>query len=323
MDDGAIFPAARGLARAEDGLALADGRLIVIDQRHGLVEVSLDESVRPFGRFAEAGYAHAPPAQLAGPNGVALEPDGVHALVADVYSGAIYRVNLESEAVELIYTHPYGVNTAVADSTGAIWFTQSALNTAGPQAETRLFEPLNNYAAEGALFRIGPPTADGARPAPQMLVEGLQFANGIVVDEVRGQLYFAETMGDRINAYAVSVATGELGEHRVLASIVGPDNVELDDQGQIWVASPIQSALIVIDPETAAMRTAFREVTPESEALVAEWRRRAALREGALELFTPGLWGRLPGAVTGMIVTPGDGPVYVTGLADALVKVER
>ena len=323
MDDGALFPAARGLARAEDGLALADGRLIVIDQRHGLIEIAPDETTRPFGRFAEAGYAHAPPAQLAGPNGVALEPDGVHALVADVYSGAIYRVNLETEAVELIYTHPFGVNTAVADSTGAIWFTQSALNTAGPQAETRLFEPLNNYAAEGALFRIGPPAADGARPAPQMLVEGLQFANGVVIDETRGQLYFAETMGDRINAYAVSVATGELGEHRVLASVVGPDNVELDDQGQIWVASPIQSALIVIDPETGEMRTAFRESTPESEGIVAEWRRRAGLREGALELFTPELWGRLPGAVTGMIVTPGDGPIYITGLSDALVKIER
>jgi sugar lactone lactonase YvrE len=323
MDDGVIFPAARGLARAEDGLALADGRLIVIDQRHGLSLINADETTRPFGRFAEVGYLHAPPAQIAGPNGVSLEPDGVHALVADVYTGAIYRVNLETEAVELVYTHPFGVNTAVADSSGAIWFTQSAANTAGPQSEARLFEPLNNYAAEGALFRLAPPAADGARAPAQKLVEGLQFANGVVIDEARGQLYFAETMGDRINAYSVAVDTGELGDHRVLASVVGPDNVEIDEHGSLWVASPIQSALIVIDPETGAMRTAFRESTPESDAIVAEWSRRAALREGAMELFTPDLWGRLPGAATGMILTAGDGPIYVTGLADALVKVER
>jgi len=279
--------------------------------------------MRPFGRFAEAGYAHAPPAQIAGPNGLALEPDGVHALIADVFTGAIYRVNIQTEAVELIYTHPFGVNTAVADSAGAIWFTQSAANAAGPHSEERLFEPLNNYAAEGVLFRLPPPGADGVRPPPQRLADGFMFANGIVIDEARGQLYFAETMGDLINAYPVTVASGELGEGRVLASLVGPDNLELDEHGQLWVASPIQSALFVIDPDTGDTRSAFREVTPESEAIVAEWSRRAAAREGALELFTPALWGRLPGAATGMILTPGDGPVYVTGLGDALVKIER
>lgn len=323
MDDGAIFPAARGLARAEDGLALADGRLIVIDQVHGLRLMAADETSRPFGRFAEAGYVHAPPAQIAGPNGVSLEPDGAHALVADVFTGAIYRVNLESEAVELIYTHPFGVNTAVADSTGAIWFTQSAANAAGPHSEERLFEPLNNYAAEGVLFRLPPPDANGARGPAQQLVDGLQFANGIVIDEARGQLYFAETMGNRIVAHRVAVATGELSDRRELVSLVGPDNIELDENGDLWAASPIQSALFVIDPDTGEMRTAFRESTPESEAIVAEWTRRAAQNQGAIELFTPALWGRLPGASTGMILTPGDGPVYVTTLGDALVKIER
>lgn len=323
MDDGVLFPAARGLARAEDGLALADGRLIVVDQAHGLRLIAPDQTSRPFGRFAEAGYVHAPPAQIAGPNGVSLEPDGIHALLADVFTGVIYRVDVQTEAVEAIYKHPFGVNTAVADSTGAIWFTQSATNAAGPHSEERLFEPLNNYAAEGALFRIAPPGADGARSPAQEMAEGLLFANGIVIDETRGQLYFAETMGDRINAYPVSAATGELGEPRVLASLVGPDNVELDEQGDLWVASPIQSALIVIDPDTGDMRTAFRESTPESEAIVAEWRRRGVAREGALELFTPALWGRLPGAATGVILSPGGGPVYVTGLGDALVKIER
>jgi sugar lactone lactonase YvrE len=323
MDDGAIFPAARGLARAEDGLALADGRLIVIDQASGLRLIAADETSRPFGRFAEAGYVRAPPAQIAGPNGISLEPDGVHALVADVFTGAIYRVNLETEAVELIYTHPFGVNTAMADSTGAIWFTESADNAAGPHSEERLFAPLNNYAAEGALFRIPAPAADGARGAAQVQVEGLQFANGIVVDEARGQIYFAETMGNQIVAHRVAFETGALSDRRVLVSLVGPDNIELDEHGDLWAASPVQSTIFVIDPETGDMRAAFRESTPETEAIVAEWTSRAERGEGALELFTPALWGRLPGASTGVILTPGDGPVYVTNLGDALVKIER
>jgi sugar lactone lactonase YvrE len=82
-------------------------------------------------------------------------------------------------------------------------------------------------------------------------------------------------MGDRIIAHRVSVDTGALSDRRELASIVGPDNVELDEQGHLWVASPIQSALFVIEPETGAMRTAFRESTPESEAIVTEWSGRA------------------------------------------------
>lgn len=323
MADSAIFPEARGLARVEDGLALADGRLIVIDQRYGLALVGADGSVRPFGRFAEASYVHAPPAQIAGPNGVALEPDGAHALVADVFTGAIYRVNLQTEAVELVYAHPFGANTAIADSTGAIWFTQSAANSAGPNSEARLFEPLGNYAAEGALFRIGPPGADGVRPAPQRVIEGLLFANGIAIDEARGQFYLAETTGDQITAYRVDVAAGALSERRVLASIVTPDNVELDEAGNVWVASPVQSTVYVIDPTSGEVQTAFREATPESEAIVAEWIRRAAARQSALDLFTPALWGALPGGVTGVILTPDGGPFYVSGLGDALVKVER
>lgn len=323
LDDGAVFPAARGLARPEDGLALADGSVVVADQIHGLRRIAVDQTTRPFGRFAEAGYVFAPPNQEAGPNGVSLEPDGVHALVADVLTGAIYRVNLETEIVQLVYTHPFGVNTAVADSTGAIWFTQSAANAAGPHSNARLFEPLNNYAPEGKIFRLAPSAAHGVRRDAQMVAEGLQFANGLVIDEARGQLYVAETSGDLIAAYRVSVSDGTLGERRIVAGVYGPDNIEMDDQGQLWVASVLLSSLIVVDPETGDLRTVFRERSPETEAIITEWRRRAARREGAIELFTPPLWGRLPGGVTGMIVTPGGGPVFITGLGDALVKLHR
>jgi sugar lactone lactonase YvrE len=323
LDDGAVFPAARGLARPEDGLALAGGSVVVADQIHGLRLIAADQTTRPFGRFAEAGYVFAPPDHEAAPNGVSLEPDGVHALVADVLTGVIYRVNLETEIVQRVYTHPFGVNTAVADSTGAIWFTQSAANTAGPHSNARLFEPLNNYAAEGRIFRVAPPGPDGARGEARMVAEGLQFANGLVVDEERGQLYVAETSGDLIAAYRVSVGDGTLNERRILTGVYGPDNLEMDDQGQLWVASVLLSSLIVVDPETGDTRTVFRQSSPETEAIITEWRRRAARREGAIELFTPLLWGRLPGGITGMIVPPGGGPVFVTGLGDALVKLER
>ena len=42
-----------------------------------------------------------------------------------------------------------------------------------------------------------------------------------------------------------------------------------------------------------------------------------------LDLFAPDMWSPLPGGVTGVILTPGGGPVYVSGLGDALVKLDR
>ena len=49
FEEGMIFPADRSLVRPEDGVALADGRLIVADQEHGLRLLAGDGSHRPFG----------------------------------------------------------------------------------------------------------------------------------------------------------------------------------------------------------------------------------------------------------------------------------
>ena len=317
------FPAAKGLVRPEDGLVLRDGRIVVADQEHGLRVIAVDESTRPFGRFAAAGYVHTPPAQTAGPNGVSLEPDGVHALVADVFTGAIYRVNLDTEATERIYTHECGVNTAVSDSTGAIWFTQSTENRPGAQSVARLFEPFNKYSADGALYRIAPRPANGTSAPARRVLTGLSFANGIVIDETRGRFYLAETLADRITGFRLAVKSGDLTHRKVVATVSAPDNVEIDEQGRLWVASPVQSAIYVIDPDNGATTTVFRAHTATSERSIAEWGRRKAKREPLLELFAPDLWTPLPGAATGVILTPGGGPVYLSGLGDALLKLDQ
>jgi len=323
FDDATIFPAARGLARAEDGEVLADGTIIVVDQRHGLLAIAPDEATRPFGRFADAGYAHAPPSLPAGPNGISREPDGAHVLVADVFGGGIYRVNLETEATERVYAHAYGVNTAIADSTGAIWFTQSTENAPGPTAEARLLDgPFNSHLEDGALYRIPPPAANGARAPAQIVLEGLAFANGIVIDEERDRLYLAETLGNQITAYDVNLATGELSNRRVVASITTPDNIELDGRGRLWVASPTASEVYLVDPESGEIQTVFSSRTPESEQGIAEWARRREAREPVLDLFSPAMWAPLPAPITGVILTPGDGPIYISGLGDALLRLD-
>jgi len=55
-----------------------------------------------------------------------------------VFTGSIWRTDIASRTRQLAYQHAFGVNTAVRDSTGAIWFSQSTENN-GPNSEERLF----------------------------------------------------------------------------------------------------------------------------------------------------------------------------------------
>ena len=317
----ALVPADGALVRPEDGVVLDDGTLLIGDQVHGLIALAPDGTKRPFGNFAAAGYVHEPPARSAGPNGVAMEPDGVHVLVADILTGAIYRVNTGNEQVELVHQHEFGANSARRDSSGAIWFTQSTENN-GPDSEARMFSAVDTRVADGALFRLAMDGKGAFGPAAEVKLKGLEFANGLTIDEARGQLYVAETMGDRIVGFDLDVDTGVLSDRRVIAEVTTPDNIELDESGRLWVASPIANALLVVDPDTGDWSTAFHPQTPEHERLMIEWKRRTESGEPRLELFGPDMWSPLPGLFTGLILTSEGGPIYLTGLGNALVKLE-
>src|SRR6056297_1544952 len=314
-------PADGGLVRPEDGVALDDGTLLIGDQLHGLVALAPDGTKRPFGDFAAAGYVHEPPARSAGPNGVAMEPDGVHVLVADILTGAIYRVNTGNEEVELVHQHEFGANSARRDSSGAVWFTQSTEN-AGPDSEARMFSAVNTRVADGALFRLAMDGNGVFGPPAEVKLKGLEFANGLAIDETRGQLYVAETMGDRIVGFDLDVDTGILSNRRVIAEVTTPDNIELDESGRLWVASPIASALLVVDPDSGEWSTAFHPPAAEHARLLIEWKRRTESGEPRLELIGPDMWSPLPGLFTGMILTTEGGPIYLAGLGDSLVKLD-
>ncbi len=316
--DGAVFPADRSLLRPEDGEALADGRLLVADQIHGLRLLAADGSSRPFGRFADAGYRHEPPTAEGGPNGVSLEPDGQHLLVADVFSGAIYRVSIADEATEKVYQHPFGVNTAVADRAGGIWFTQSTQNQPS-DGEVGLFSAVNTPVPNGALLYLPPAGADGSR-TPITAVDGLLFANGIALDERTRVIYVAETMGNRVLRFTIT-ADGSLTDRQVIAEPMGPDNLELGPDGQLWVALPVSSELVVVDLASRQSRIAYRIRTPESAAALETIAGRMAAGQGWLDLIAPALWTPAPGLMTGVILSPEGKPLFWTGLGDAIIRL--
>jgi len=320
-DSTLVFPGDRSLTRPEDGIALPDGRLIVADQVHGLRLVEIDGTSKPFGTLAATGYLHRPPDHNGGANGISLEPGGTHLLLADVFGAAIYRVDVSNGATEKVYQHRYGINTAVRDSRGAIWFTQSAHNT--PEAgEPRLWAAVDIQRPEGALFRLGAPDGHLAAEA-EIVVDSLLFANGLAIDETNGHLYLAETTGGRVLRYRVDLDAGMVSDRSVFLDSVAADNLELDGEGHLWVALPLANEVLVVSTATGDRHTAFRSLTPAQQEVAEEFTRRGQAGASRMELFTPAAWAPLPGPITGIILGSGGGAVYFTGLGNALLKLTR
>lgn len=314
-----IFPSDHSLKRPEDGVLLNDGSLVVSDQVVGLRLVSLDGSSRPFGRMTQVGYVHRPPEILGGPNGVAFEPGETHILVGDIYRGGIYRIDVDTEATELIYQHPFGVNTVRRDSSGGIWFTQSTRNKP-EHGEQELFRAVGVPVGDGALYYI-PPGKGGEKLAAKPVVENLFFANGFVLDEDAGYLYLAETTANRVSRYRLNTTAGTVSEGTVAVTLSHPDNIERDGDGRLWIASPVRSEVVVFDPATGARQSVFRIETPASARRIDAIEARISSGTSWIDLLAPDLWQPGPGMITGMILSSDDGPIYLTGLGDALIRL--
>jgi sugar lactone lactonase YvrE len=281
--------------------------------------VELDGSSTAFGGMVAAGYLHRPPDQSGGANGISLEPDGTHLLVADIFHGGIYRVEVTTGATERVYQHHYGVNTAVRDTRGSIWFSQSAHNP--PEAgEARMWATVDIPAPEGALLRLSMQGGQLATEAEVML-DSLYFANGVAIDETSGHLFVSETVGARVLRYRVDLASGQLSERTVFVDSVSADNLELDGLGNLWVALPLTNQLLAVNTATGARHTAFGAMTPAQQEVIAEFGRRGQAGKSRMELVTPASWAPLPGFITGVILRQGTGPVYLTGLGNALLKL--
>ena len=321
FDSSMVYPGDGSLARPEDGVALPDGRLIVADEVHGLRLIAPDGTSEPFGEMVAAGYVHSPPDHRGGANGVSLEPGETHLLVADIFHGGIYRVGVATGETERVYQHGYGVNTAVRDSRGAIWFTQSAHNTAD-DGEAGMWANVDIPSPEGALLRLGLQDGRFAEEA-EIVVDSLYFANGVTIDETSGHLYVAETLGRRVWRYRVDLDAGQLSERSVFVDNMEPDNLELDGEGHLWIALPLSNELLVVDTETGAQHIAFSSMTPAQRETNEEFVRRGQFGIPRLELLTPANWSPLPGLATGVILSPNDGPVYLSGLGNALVRLPR
>jgi sugar lactone lactonase YvrE len=317
ISDGVEFPNNRPLSRSEDGVMLPDGTLIVADQRYGLAKIDITGSVEPFGNFNAIGYMHNPPAIESGPNGVHLSPQKTHILTADIFNGKIYRTSIDTGTTEIIYSHEYGVNTAIQDSSGAIWFTQSTLN----KNEERMFGAIAKPIPDGALFRL--PLLNGREISkkPELIIDELNFANGFYIDEPNKKFYVSETMANRVLSFDLDISEGILSNKSVLAEIPSPDNMRLNHDYSLWVASPLSNRIFSVDTDNGDYFVVFDAQTEKGAINVKEGLKRVREGDGIADLIGPELIGNMPGLLTGMIIGSENQPFYVANLGAALIKV--
>lgn len=317
----AVFPSDYSLLRAEDGVALDDGSLLVVDQEFGLRKIGSDGSSEPFGKMPMVGYFHDAEGRHGGANGISLEPSGTHVLVADIFGGGIFRVKLDDGQSSKIYQHTYGVNAAVRDSSGAIWFTQSAHNPA-ERGEELMWAAIDKPLRQGAIYRIPAPGGRLAHNA-ELVADGFQFANGIALDEEAGALYLAESSGLRVSRFDLDVSQGAISNQTTIVEGILPDNIEVGPERKLWIGAPLPNTILVWDPETGDTESLFPAPSDEREAMMTEWRRRRDAGESLMPMVTPAAWAPFPGFVTGIIHGATDGKTYFSGLMNTLVVMNE
>ncbi|AYF79489.1 SMP-30/gluconolactonase/LRE family protein [Nocardia yunnanensis] len=187
---------------------LADGSLVAVDPGTGTVETIGHTGGRPLGLHAES-------------DGALLICDADRGLLRlDKPGGQLEVLVSEVDGQPLNFT-----SNVVADG-DTVYFSEST-------RRWKLHEYMGDmleHSETGRLLRRNP---DGS---VETLVDGLKFANGIVLAPDRSCVLVAETGGYRITRYWLSGPRAGTHDRFVENLPAFPDNMGLGSDGLIWVA---------------------------------------------------------------------------------------
>jgi gluconolactonase len=245
---------AMGLRFPEGPIALDDGSVLVVEIEGGAVM-----RVHPDGSKREYRCG-------GGPNGAALGPDGAvyvcndgglafvtegeirlpNALAPGNEGGYVRRLDLESGAVETMFTHVEGVrigglNDIVFDATGCCYIVDTV---------------------RGALYYCDP-----LRRTIRSVEQGLEVPDDMGLSPAGDKLYVSETYSGRIFCWDVA-APGALSgkrEHYNAGGEHGWDGLAIDGAGNVCASNLTKSGVSVIDP---AGRKLADFVTPQHDPFV-------------------------------------------------------
>jgi gluconolactonase len=245
---------ASGLKFPEGPIAMPDGSVLLVEIARGTLSRVQDGDVSV---VADLG---------GGPNGAAMGPDNCCFVCnnggfnwietptgrllpgeePDNYSGGrIEKVNLDTGAVEVLYTHCNGQplrgpNDIVFDRTGGFWFTDHGKTRARERDRTGVF-----YAR-----------ADGSSITE--MIFPLEGPNGIGLSPEEDEVYVAETPTGRLWAYELSAPGRLQGERRDKADggrlVPGRegyflfDSLAVDSAGNVCIATIMDGGITILKP---------------------------------------------------------------------------
>ena len=182
-----------------------------------------------------------------------------------------------------------------------------------------LWAAANVSMPTGAIFKLGGSDDEFATEAEE-IVSKLFLANGITMDQTEHSLYVSESMMDRVLRFRVDVQSGKLSDRETFQLVPIPDNLVVDANNNLWIASPMAYQVIVIDHQCRSVHTVFHAASKKSAALWDEWVRRSHLGQPRLDLVSAENDSPLPGFLTGLFFSSKQDIVYFTGLGNAILK---
>lgn len=242
---------------------LADVEVLARDVGIGPEDVAIDDAGNLYvgyedGRLMKFGPQGTNPTLLADtggrPLGLDFDPDG-NLIVADGYSGLV-RVTPGGH-MEILATEADGVPFRFTDdvdvaSDGGIYFTDAS-SKFGPKLKAR--DDVLEHGGHGRLLRYLP---DSDRT--EVLLDGLQFANGVAMCPSEDCVLVAETGSYRVLRYWLK--GDKAGESEVFAdNLPGiPDGISSNGRDTYWVAlfAPRNAALDALAPWPFLREMAFR-----------------------------------------------------------------
>ncbi|WP_406230055.1 SMP-30/gluconolactonase/LRE family protein [Nocardia sp. NBC_01009] len=198
---------------APDGRVLAgvdDGSILSIDPSDGDVRRLVNTGGRPLGLHADADGSILICDSTRGL--LQLDPDGSLEILVDQVDG---------EPLSF-------ASNVVRDDDGTIYFSSSSRRYRLDQWMGDILE----HSGTGRLLRRDP------SGAVETLLDGLQFANGVVLSPDRSCVVVAETGAYRVSRYWLTGA--KAGTHDYLVeNLPGfPDNMGLGSDGLVWITLP-------------------------------------------------------------------------------------
>jgi sugar lactone lactonase YvrE len=192
------------------------------------------------------------------PAGLEVLPDG-RLLVCDARLGRVLRLHPDRPGTppEVLADSAGGeplrfCSNVVAAADGTVYLTESSRRFTIDHWRADLME----HSGTGRLLRLDP---EDPGSGAEVLLEGLQFANGLALGPEESFLAVAETGAYRVTRYWL--AGDRQGSHDTLVDLPGfPDNMSADPGGELlWIAmvAPRDPLLDLLHRTTPVLRRAL------------------------------------------------------------------